>query len=137
MRERFEDHRSEVSCSRCHRLIDPLGIPFENYDGIGAWRTMDGPAPVDPTSELTGTAKSDGDVKNAVELVERLAGSDEVRDCLVLQWFRYALGRDAGPADADSLGQLRRVFREAGGQVPTLVAAIPTVDAFRYVEASK
>ena len=96
MRERFEDHLAEVSCSKCHRLIDPLGIPFESYDAIGAVRSMDGPAPVDPTSEIGGTVRSDGPVKDAQELVDKLASSDEVRDCVVLQWFRFALGRDAG-----------------------------------------
>jgi hypothetical protein len=134
MRERFEDHRSEVSCARCHRLIDPLGIPFESYDAIGALRTMDGPVPVDPTSELAGTAHSDGPVKNAEELAARLAGSDEVRDCLVKQWFRYALGRDVGAADATSLAQLRQIFKQADSRIPALIAAIPTTDSFRYVE---
>jgi hypothetical protein len=136
MRERFEDHRSEVSCARCHRLIDPLGIPFESYDAIGALRTMDGPVPVDPSSELGGTAHSDGPVKNAEELAARLAGSDEVRDCLVTQWFRYALGRDVGPADATSLAQLRQTFRQAGSRIPVLIAAIPATDSFRYVEVT-
>jgi hypothetical protein len=136
MRERFEDHRSEVSCSRCHRLIDPLGIPFESYDAIGALRTMDGPVPVDPTSELAGTTGSDGPVKDAQELATRLAGSDEVRDCVVLQWLRFALGRDVGAADAASLAHLRRVFRDSGNRVPALIAAIPVTDSFRYVEVS-
>jgi hypothetical protein len=137
MRERFEDHRAEVSCARCHRLIDPLGIPFESYDAIGAFRTKDGPAAVDPTSELTGTARSDGPIKDAVDLAGRLAGSDEVRDCVALQWFRYALGRDATPEDAGSLAELRRIFRDSGGSVPALVAALPTTDSFRYVEVAR
>jgi hypothetical protein len=136
MRERFEDHRSEVSCARCHRLIDPLGIPFESFDAIGVYRTKDGPANVDPTSELSGTAKSDGPVKDAVELAERLAKSDEVRDCVALQWFRYALGRDATSADATSLSELRGIFRDSGGSVPALVAAIATTDSFRYAEVA-
>jgi hypothetical protein len=134
MRERFEDHRSEVSCARCHRLIDPLGIPFESYDAIGAARTMDGPVPVDPSSELAGTAHSDGPVKNAEELADRLSRSDEVRDCVVLQWFRFALGRDVGAADDTSLAQLRRVFHDSGYRIPALIAAIPATDSFRYVE---
>lgn len=134
MRERFEDHIAEVSCSKCHRLIDPLGIPFESYDAIGAVRSMDGPAPVDPSSEISGTVRSDGPVKNARELVDKLASSDEVRDCLALQWFRFALGRDLGAADAESLAQLRGIFRAADSRVPALIAAIPLTDSFRYVE---
>jgi hypothetical protein len=131
-RERFEDHRSEVSCAKCHRLIDPLGIPFEGYDGIGAERTMDGPNPIDATSELTGTKQNDGPVKNAVELSQRLAASQEVRDCVAVQWFRYALGREEGPADAASLAQVKETFKQSGYRVPALVAAIPLTDSFRY-----
>ena len=134
MRERFEDHRSEVSCARCHRLIDPLGVPFEGFDAIGATRTMDGPVPVDPTSEIAGTAKSDGPVKDAADLMARLARADEVRDCVALQWLRYALGRDVVPADAGSLARLRQVFRDSGYHVPTLIAEIPSTDSFRYTE---
>jgi hypothetical protein len=131
-RERFEDHRAEVSCAKCHRLIDPLGIPFEGYDGIGAERTMDGPNPIDSTSELTGTKQHDGPVKNALELSQRLAASQEVRDCVALEWFRYALGREEGPADAASLGEIREIFKQSGYRVPALVAAIPLTDSFRY-----
>jgi hypothetical protein len=135
VRERFEDHRNDMGCAKCHRLIDPLGIPFENYDAIGAFRTLDGPAAVDPTSDVTGTAKSDGPVKSAVELVDRLAKADEVRDCLALQWFRYAIGRDEVPEDAASLAQVRGAFRESGYRVPALLAAIAVSDSFRYQRA--
>jgi hypothetical protein len=131
-RERFEDHRLDFGCAKCHKLIDPLGIPFENYDGIGAWRTSDGPAPVDPSSEIDGTAASNGPVKDALELTRKLAGSNEVRDCLALQWFRYAIGRDEQTADDASLAQVRRAFRESGYKVPALVAAIALTDSFRY-----
>jgi hypothetical protein len=131
-RERFEDHRLDIGCAKCHKLIDPLGIPFENYDGIGAWRTTDGPAPVDPTSEIEGTAASNGPVKDALELSRKLAGSNEVRDCVALQWFRYAIGRDEQPADDASLAQARRAFRESGYKLPALVGAIALTDSFRY-----
>ena len=132
IRERFEDHRADVGCSKCHRLIDPLGIPFENYDGIGAWRTTDGPAPVDPTSDLSGTKKMDGPVKNALELIDKLAATEEVHDCLALQWFRFGLGRDEAPEDEASLAAIRRTFRDSGLSIPALVAAVATSDAFRY-----
>ena len=51
---------------------------------------------------------------------------------MALQWFRYALGRDDGPADAASLALVRQVFKESGYRVPALVAAIPVTDSFRY-----
>jgi hypothetical protein len=135
-RERFEEHRSDVSCARCHRLIDPLGAPFEMYDGIGNFRTMDGPAPVDSEGELRGTRSSDGPVDNAVELAERLAAADEVRTCVARQWLRFALGREEAPVEAPSLEAALRVFRESDYRIPALVVAITKTDAFRYQQVS-
>ena len=34
-RERFERHRSDASCARCHEKIDPLGFALEGYDKNG------------------------------------------------------------------------------------------------------
>ncbi len=35
LRDRLEDHRSDVVCAKCHRLFDPLGFAFESYDAVG------------------------------------------------------------------------------------------------------
>jgi hypothetical protein len=39
LRQRMEQHRANPSCATCHQKMDPLGFGFENFDGIGAWRT--------------------------------------------------------------------------------------------------
>jgi hypothetical protein len=31
-------HSNNEACVSCHRKIDPLGIPFENFDASGLWR---------------------------------------------------------------------------------------------------
>jgi hypothetical protein len=130
-RERFEEHRAEVSCAKCHRLIDPLGAPFEMFDAIGNYRTKDGPADVDSEGELTGTRNADGPVKNAVELARRLATADEVRECVARQWLRYALGREETPDEAPSLSAALAAFRASDYRIPALVVAITRTDAFR------
>jgi hypothetical protein len=38
LKARLEAHRQEDACMSCHRKIDPWGVAFENYDGIGRWR---------------------------------------------------------------------------------------------------
>jgi hypothetical protein len=131
-RERFEEHRAEVSCARCHRLIDPLGAPFEMFDAIGNLRTKDGPIPIDSEGELKGTRASDGPVKNAVELARRLATADEVRDCVARQWLRFALGREEVPDEARSLADAMRAFRASDYRIPVLAVAITRTDAFRF-----
>jgi len=42
MRDRMEAHRKNPVCAGCHARMDPLGFAFENFDGIGKWRTREG-----------------------------------------------------------------------------------------------
>jgi hypothetical protein len=52
MRDRMEEHRKSPACSGCHKLMDPIGLALENFDGIGRWRTVDNGAIIDPASQL-------------------------------------------------------------------------------------
>ena len=52
MRARMEEHRRSPACSGCHKLMDPIGLALENFDGIGKWRTIDNGSAIDATSEL-------------------------------------------------------------------------------------
>ena len=44
MKERMEEHRRNPACANCHRLMDPIGLALENFDGVGAWRDARGAA---------------------------------------------------------------------------------------------
>jgi hypothetical protein len=129
-RVRFENHRKDPQCSVCHALMDPLGVAFENYDGVGRYRTTDGGKPVDASTMLTGTKGSDGPVKNAIELLGKLAQAPETRDCFARQMFRYAFGRAEGDFDkpmlADMLAALGKTDR-----IPDLMIAIASAPGFR------
>ena len=37
-RQRLQAHLSNPTCSGCHRLVDPIGFGFENFDAIGRFR---------------------------------------------------------------------------------------------------
>jgi len=52
MREQLELHRKDPTCASCHRRMDPLGFGLENFDAVGAWRTLDGKFPIDATGTL-------------------------------------------------------------------------------------
>ena len=47
LRARLEAHRVNPSCASCHKLFEPLGLAMENFDGVGAWRTLDAGQPID------------------------------------------------------------------------------------------
>src|SRR5437763_9744295 len=41
IRVRLEQHREQRICMQCHGVMDPMGLPLENFDAIGRWRTLD------------------------------------------------------------------------------------------------
>jgi hypothetical protein len=129
-RERFEVHGSNACAVACHALIDPLGFAFENYDGIGTYRINDGGKPVN----AAGTAMIDEkemNFGNAVELMQILSKSDEVRSCMTNQFFRYALKRKEVDGDAASLAFTRAAFARSGFDLrEALVAATKTKSFF-------
>jgi hypothetical protein len=130
-REAFVMHEAAAACKGCHVLMDPIGFGFENFDGIGAFRTMDQGQPVDATGTLMGT-DVDGPFNNAVDLAKRLSGSQQVSDCFATEWFRYAFGRGESTDDACSLQSLKAAFTGAQSDIQELLVAVTQTDAFRY-----
>ncbi|RLB47797.1 MAG: hypothetical protein DRJ42_24610, partial [Deltaproteobacteria bacterium] len=131
-RERLEEHRTNPACQGCHRLMDPVGLAFEHYDAAGQYREMDvDGSPIDATGELIETLDIDGPIDGALELSEQLANSEEVRECVTRQWFRYALARPETEADACSIEDVRQKFSDSGYQIRELLLAITESDAFR------
>ncbi len=131
-RERFAEHTSNPSCAACHVLIDGLGFGFENYDAVGAFRTMEGNLPVDASGEVVATADIDGPFDGAVELAGMLASSSNVHQCVSNQWLNYALGRVVGDEDSCSSESVYAAFEESDLDVPSLILSVVTSDAFRY-----
>ncbi|MBX7101802.1 MAG: DUF1588 domain-containing protein [Myxococcaceae bacterium] len=91
-RERFSAHRTDPSCSGCHRLMDDIGFSLEGFDQHGVARTMEGTAPVDVRGSLIGT-DVDGAYLGAAGLGTKLAASSSARLCFAKQWFRSGLSR--------------------------------------------
>ena len=133
-RERLEQHVADPSCAGCHVLIDPIGLGFENYDPIGAYRTYDGPREVDAVGEVNGAGDDvAGTFNGAVELSSKLAQSAQVKECLTKQWFRFATGRMESNDDACTLQRLQESFKASDGNVRQLIVDLVTSDAFTYV----
>ncbi len=130
-RERFAQHSADPACAGCHRLIDPVGFGFENYDAIGAYQAAQGGGLVDASGELTDTDVN-GAFNGALELSAKLAESAEVRNCVASQWFRFALARTPAGEDACAMGRVQDAFATSGGDVRDLARAIVASDSFRY-----
>jgi len=133
-RERFAQHDADPNCGGCHQLMDPIGLGFETFDAIGAFRTMDGLGPVDATGNIVmGGPDLDGKFNGPVELAQRLANSQAVSNCMVNQWFRYSMGRMESTNDACSIQGIREAFTASGGNIRELLARVALSPAFRNV----
>ncbi|HVY32008.1 MAG TPA: DUF1588 domain-containing protein [Polyangiaceae bacterium] len=136
-RERFAQHEASPVCGACHKDLDPLGLGFENYDQVGAYRTVDGLGPVDASGTFT-SVRPDlaGPFVGAVQMAQALAKSTEVADCATRQWLRFALGRIESEADACTVSGLQSRFESSGGNVPELLADVVASEAFKHVRST-
>lgn len=131
-RERFSEHSKNQACIGCHQLMDPIGFGFEHYDGIGMWRDEDQDLPVDASGKLIKTSDINGEFNGAVELAKKLSESEEVRQCVATQWFRFGYGRAEGEKDACTMADLQSVFAASGGNVKELLVALTQTESFLY-----
>jgi hypothetical protein len=132
-RQLVEQHTSDPTCAGCHRLMDPIGLVFERYDAVGAWRSvdLDDKQPLDTRVTVTTGSDVDGPVEDPVTLVKKLAKSERVHDCAARQWYRFAFGRQEDMEDEVEIEKLQARFRASTGNIPDLLVAIVTSDAFR------
>ena len=128
-RERFAEHRADPGCRSCHELLDPLGYAFEHYDAVGAYRTSESGLPVDASGEIVGT-DVDGAIDGVSDLAERLASSEQVRACVVSQWFRFAYGRAETEGDACTLDKLQHAFAASDGDLRELLVQLTQTNLF-------
>ncbi|HEY8923609.1 MAG TPA: DUF1588 domain-containing protein, partial [Polyangia bacterium] len=144
-RERFGFHSASATCAACHKMIDPLGLPFENYDAVGQYRTaehwvdpntqMAYDTPIDASGAVIGV---DGTAANGTELVSLLAKSPDVGTCFAAHWLNFGYGRslvaDASSATSDACNQqsINTAFANAGYNVKQLLLALTQTDGFLY-----
>jgi hypothetical protein len=122
LRQRLERHRADVVCASCHKLMDPIGFGLENYDGIGAYRTMDGTAPIDAQGQMPDGKAFSG----PHELASLLSADPDFPRCAAKKLYTYALGRapDETPThlDGSTLQALVDGFAKNGFKFDQLIA---------------
>lgn len=98
-REQLELHRAAPSCANCHNALDPIGFGFENFDGVGAYRTEENAAAIDASGVLT-TSNGEVAFTGPVELASLLAADPRYAACVTEKLLTYAVGRSFAASDA-------------------------------------
>jgi hypothetical protein len=127
VRERLVAHRADPGCASCHAKLDPLGLAFENFDGVGRWRDTEGDQPVDASGTLPGGETFNG----SQELVAILSSRHtEFARHLTKVMLTYALGRGLEYYDACAVDEIVRNLAADGHRFSTLVGGICKSDPF-------
>ena len=117
---------ADKTCGGCHIKFEPLAFGLEKFDGIGAFHEKD---------EYGNTLRDDGEIlfpgtaktvpyDSSAELMNLLAGSDRVQQCLTWKVAQFALGRPLGPADSRTLDKVHQAAQKGGGTYASLMRAI-------------
>lgn len=142
-RQLMTEHVTNPSCASCHRLMDPIGFGFENFDALGRWRdeetvlvpskdrSQKGNRPPPPTPvklPVVGDGEIAGLPNSAFadprQIGQILADSPVCQECIVRQMFRYSYGRLETAADEGTIDQLFARFKESGFRFKNLLVAL-------------
>ena len=160
LRTRLEKKTEAEYCWGCHERMNPVGLPFEMYDDFGRFREQEslehpdnlikkmpdkGPPqddlrdiyktlPVEAKGKLVGTddPKLDGDVRDALDMIDRLAKSSKVRQSIIRHAFRYFMGRNETLSDSKTLIDADQAYVQSGGSFDAVIISLLTSDSFIY-----
>jgi hypothetical protein len=110
LREQMTLHRKNEPCASCHKLMDNIGFPLENFDADATWRTKqggDGGTLIDPSAELWDGTKVSGPVELRQAL---LRYSPAFVRSMTEKMMTYALGRGVEYFD---MPVVRSIVRDA------------------------
>jgi hypothetical protein len=128
LRQRLEQHRANPTCAGCHKKMDALGFALENFDAVGAWRSHDGPFPVDTAAELPGGHRFSGPAELKALLLKE---KDQFTKCLIEKLLTYALGRGLTPQDRPTVAAIAKTVASKNYGFLTLVEEIVLSAPFR------
>jgi len=154
LRTRLGEKTKAPECWKCHVYMNPLGLPFESFDDFGRYRMeelLEAPEnitgktpdnrfnlyktlPVDPKGFLDGTGDPalDGEVKDAFDMIGRIAKSERARQSIIRYAFRFYMGRNEMLSDSQTLIDADKAYVAGGGSFRAVIVSLLTSDSFLY-----
>jgi hypothetical protein len=120
VRERMEQHRANPACAGCHKIMDPIGLTLENFDGVGHWRDTDLGFKVDASGQLVDGTRVDGPASLREALLNR---PEALVGTMTEKLLMYGVGRETKYYD---MPVVRAIMRDATRN--------PAGDRYRFSE---
>jgi hypothetical protein len=119
VRDRLLAHSTVPSCAGCHKIMDPMGLALENFDGSGEFRTVENGVPIDTSGELDGVSFTD-----PLGLGEAVRNNPAIPSCLVQKLTAYAFGQPPTMGQQALVRELQGHFAGHGHRLPELMRRI-------------
>lgn len=128
-REILSVHNENLACAGCHKLMDPIGLTLEHFDGAGQYRKTDNGLIIDATGDLDGVTYDDaGGLGLAVH------DHPALPTCLASRVYAYATGGPlAGRRDWPVTDYLADRFAASGYQMRALLRSVVLSPGFTSV----
>lgn len=132
LRERNRIHLENPTCAQCHNFMDPIGLGFENFDGLGRWRDKDNGATIDASGQLDGVPFA-----NPWELSQVVRDHENVGICFTRTLYRYATSHVEQADEGQLIIALSERFEQQGFRVKALLFDIVTSPGFSRTEVAQ
>lgn len=131
MRDRAQAHLEQASyCAGCHRMMDPIGLGLENFDGIGKFRTLDNGVTIDASGDIDGKRYTTPE-----GLAQTIVSSPKFPACFGRKMFEYAAGSAPTPAQDDFVKALGEAFVKTDYRVKDMMEIVAMSSGFRRAGA--
>jgi mono/diheme cytochrome c family protein len=132
VRQQLEQHRADPTCASCHKRMDPLGFGLENFDAVGAWRTLDGKVPIDASGTLPDGRTFTGPKElRTILMSER----DAFARAITGKLMTYALGRGLERSDRRDVAKMAKTIAAERYRFSSVVLQIVNSPAFQMRRA--
>ena len=129
-RNRLQAHATDPACAGCHKLMDPIGLAMEKFDGAGQMRETENGVPIDTSGEINGIKFAD-----AKGLGQAMRADPAATACVVSRAYAYGIGRSIERSERDWIAHLEKAFADDGYRFKDLLQRIATSKAFYAVAA--
>lgn len=115
-------HRESPMCRSCHNRMDPIGLAFENFNGVGMWRDSERKQPIVAEGNLI-----TGEKFNSVSELKRILVTGHRREffsTLTGKLLTYATGRGPEYYDVETIDRIVKRMEDNDGRFSALLAGV-------------
>jgi hypothetical protein len=135
-KEILAQHRANASCAICHDSMDNIGIAMENYDAVGAYRTMENGIAIDAVGKFSGpialpAGGTGASFTGAEQLAAAVSADPRFTLCVAQNAMTYSLGRLLLPTDKPYLTDITTAPKAGSLGVRDVLMNVVASDTFR------